>query len=155
MADDRRVVAGLELDPGFAASLRKIERKVLAEVPLRPRSVRVIWTTIVVLAAATVTAWITSDADGVRTILGEIAIGLGVAGALMSTVAVTLRRFGWCWVASAISAIAVPLSVLGYWSTQTGLGVASVGFLVAALAHAVLVGNWVQCGRPPQPGPGK
>ncbi|MGC5246167.1 hypothetical protein ACPXB3_04470 [Gordonia sp. DT219] len=140
----------LELEPGLAASLRKIERRVLADVPLRTGSRRAIWVTIVVLAVASVTAWATSDADGVRTVLGEVAVGLGVAGAVMSTVAVTLRRFGWCVLAGAISGIAVPLTVLGYWSTQTGLRVTSIGFLVAALCHAVLVGNWVQCARPPE-----
>lgn len=141
----------VELEPGLAASLRKIERQVLAEVPLRPRSVRVIWLAIVVLAASSVGAWVTSDVGGDRTLLGQIAIGLGVGGTVLSAVAATRRRFGWCVLAGAVSGIAVPLSVLGYWSTQTGLGVASGWFLVAVLCHAVLVGNWVQCGRPPVP----
>ena len=40
--DDRRKVPRPELDPTLASSLRKIERRVLAEVPLRRRSVLVI-----------------------------------------------------------------------------------------------------------------
>lgn len=145
------MVSQLELDPGFAASLRRIERKVLAEVPLGGRSVRTIWVATVVLGCAGLAAWVTSDADGIRTLLGEIAVGFAVAGTVMSVLAVTRRRFGWCWIAAAISGLAVPLTILGYWSTQTGLGVSSVWLLVAAIAHSVLVGNWAQCARPPHP----
>lgn len=141
-------VSALEIEPGLAASLRKIERRVLAEVPLSTRSLRVIWAAIVVLAASSGAAWVTSDADGVRTLLGEIAIGLGAAGVVMSSAAATRRRFGLCVLAGAISGIAVPLSVLGYWSTQTGLGVAPVPLLIAGACHIVLVGNWVPCARP-------
>ena len=146
-------MSGLELDPGLAASLRKIERRVLADVPLGSRTVTIISVTVLVLACASIAAWITTDADGVRTVLGRVAIGFGAAAVLVSLVAVTLRRFGWCLVAAAISALGVPMSVLGYWSTQTGLRVTSVGLLIAAVSHLVLVINWLQCVRPPTPGP--
>lgn len=139
----------LDLDPDFAAALRKIERRVLAEVVLRRRALITIVATILVLAGVTVEGWVTCDVDGVRTVLSHIALGLGVAAVITSTIAVIRRRFGWCWIAGAVSAIAVPMSVLGYWSAQTALHQSSIWLLFAALCHGVLVAQWVQCARPP------
>lgn len=142
------------MEPGLARSLRRIERRVLAEVRLSHNGVRSIWTTVAALACVCLASWVTSDVDGHRTLLSQLAVGLGVAAVVVSSAAVTMRRFGWCWLAAAISAIAVPLSVLGYWSAQTGLGVGSYWFLIGTLCHAVLVGNWVRCGLPPEHGRG-
>ncbi|MFT4127330.1 MAG: hypothetical protein QM662_14020 [Gordonia sp. (in: high G+C Gram-positive bacteria)] len=133
-----------ELDPGLAGSLRKIERRVLAEVPLHRRRVLTLWTAIVLLAAAVLLAWVSGDIEGDRTPLLRVAVGFGVAASVMSTAAVIRRRFGWCWIAAALSAVAVPMSVLGYWSAQTAQHLPSYGLLVAAVCHVVLVANWVR-----------
>ncbi|WP_244882958.1 hypothetical protein [Gordonia desulfuricans] len=143
-------MSALDMEPGLARSLRRIERRVLAEVPLSANVVRSIWAAVAVLACVCLASWLTSDVDGHRTLLSQLAIGLGVAAIVASAAAATMRRFGWCWLAAAISAIAVPLSVLGYWSAQTGLGVGSYWFLIGTLCHAVLVGNWVRCALPPE-----
>ena len=50
MRDDGRGVDRDELDPRLADSLRGIERRVMAEVPLRGRAVAAVWVAVVVLA---------------------------------------------------------------------------------------------------------
>ena len=47
MRDDGRGVDRDELDPRLADSLRGIERRVMAEVPLRGRAVAAIWVAVV------------------------------------------------------------------------------------------------------------
>ncbi|UEA60641.1 hypothetical protein LK459_07360 [Gordonia otitidis] len=143
--DDRRKVPRPELDPTLASSLRKIERRVLAEVPLRRRSVLVIWVAMLVLACMSIVTAFT----GASTPLSALAEAFGVAAVVFSLVAVRLRRFGACWLAAATSAVGTPISILGYWSDQTAEHQTSLGLLVATVCHVVLLANWVQCVRPP------
>ncbi|WP_461665618.1 Rv2732c family membrane protein [Gordonia sputi] len=145
MRDDRRGVDHDELDPRLAESLRGIERKVMAEVPLRSRAVIAIWVALIVLAGmSAVTALV-----GTPTPLSQLAVVFGAAAVVLSLAAVVVRRFAVCWVAAAVSAVAIPVSILGYWSDQTARQQTSLGLLVAALCHIALVINWVQCVRPP------
>lgn len=145
MRDDGRGVDRDELDPRLADSLRGIERRVMAEVPLRGRAVIAIWVAVVVLAGMSVVTALT----GTSTPLSELAVIFGAAAVVLSMVAVIVRRFAPCWIAAAVSAVAVPISILGYWADQTARQQTSLGLLVAALCHIALVVNWVQCVRPP------
>ena len=69
----------------------------------------------------------------------------------MAPLVVALVVFGFLrsWRATLIPAVAVPISILGYWADQTARQQTSLGLLVAALCHIALVVNWVQCVRPP------
>ncbi len=141
------MISADHFDVSMAKMLRKIERDVLAEVPLQRRAVTKVSASTAVLLAASVGAWMLC----VGTTLSTVAVATGFAAAVASTVALLRRRFLWCWLASAISGIGVPLSVLGFWSLQTGEpGRPCYWLLVSAICQIHLVANWVQCGLPPQ-----
>ncbi len=141
-----------ELDAALVKSLRRIERAVLAEVPLRRGSVITIWVALAALAVASLGTWVSAVTDHDCPLAG-IAVGLGFAAAAVSTVAVIRRHFAPCWVAAVLSGIGVPLTVFGYWALQTANnGATCVWLLLAAAAHIVLVAQWVRCGLPAVPG---
>lgn len=143
----------------FEAEMAGVERRLAAEIDPGKKAMVIAGLLLVLMLlmaaphAGSATGWEafagSDDAVSVHVALPSwIFVVLSVVGAILSVVALVVRRWGAAWLASAVTTLAAPAGLLAIWTRQTpppGTDAAGPGLGLVLMWPLVLIlaGLWV------------